>query len=64
MAMVLTDGKIKVGAYRLPDRKRIAICVLEGSRMNVCGYFTSEANAEFFMRKVAEMIGAEGDGDK
>ena len=62
MATVLTDGKIKVGAYRFPDRKRIALCVEEGNKIIVCGYFSSEENAEFLMDKIAEMIGIE-EGD-
>ena len=63
MARVLTNGKIKVGAYRFPDRKRIALCVEEGNTINVCGYFTSEANANFLMDKIAEIVGQKKDGE-
>lgn len=63
MARVLTNGKIKVGAYRFPDRKRIALCVAEGNTINVCGYFTSEANANLLMDKIAEIVGQKKDGD-
>ena len=64
MPRVLTNGKIKVGAYRFPDRKRIALCVEEGNTINVCGYFSSVDNAEFFMNKIAEIIGQkDGDND-
>lgn len=58
MPRVLTNGKIKIGAYRFSDRKRIAICVEEGNRINICGYFTSENNANFLLDKLGELVGA------
>lgn len=58
MALVLTNGRISVGAYKIPDRKKIAICVKEGSKLIVCGYFTKDENAEYFMRKLGECVGA------
>lgn len=57
MALVLTNGRIFVGAYKLPDRKKIAICVKEGNEITVCGYFTKDENAEYFMRKLGECVG-------
>lgn len=63
MPRVLTNGKIKVGAYKFSDRKRIALCVDEGNAINVCGYFTSPFHAEFFMDKIAEIIGQKKDGE-
>lgn len=57
MTKVLTNGKIKIGAYRFSDRKRIAICVEEGSRIDICRYFTSEDNANFLMDKLGELVG-------
>ena len=57
MPRALTDGKIKIGAYRLPDKKKIALCVEEGNEIVVCGYFTRLENAEYFMDKLAEIIG-------
>lgn len=50
MALVLTNGKISVGAYRISNRKRIALC---------CGYFNSKEQAEFCMQKIAEILGRE-----
>lgn len=61
MPKVLTNGKIKAGAYRFSDKKRIALCVEEGSVIRVCGYFTSEECANFFMDKVAECVGQNTD---
>ena len=57
MPKVLTSEKIKVGAYRFRDKKRIALCVEEGNTITICGYFSSEERAEFFMDKVAECLG-------
>ena len=59
MPRVLTDGKIKIGAYRLPVKKKIALCVEEGNEIVVCGYFTRLELAEYFMDKLAECVGAE-----
>ena len=58
MPKVLTNGKIKLGAYALPDRKRIALCVQEDNHLDVCGYFTTRDHAEFFMDKLAECTAA------
>lgn len=59
MPKVLTNGKIKIGAYRFPDRKRIALCVEEGNSITVYGYFNTPDGADKFMNKVAEVIGVE-----
>ena len=59
MPRVLTNWKIKLGAYSFPDRKKIALCVEEGNEIVVCGYFTKLGNAEYFMDKLADLVGAE-----
>ena len=59
MPRVLTNGKIKLGAYSLPDRKKIALCVEEGNEIVVCGYFTNLEKAEYFMDKLSDLVGAE-----
>lgn len=59
MALVLTNGKISVGAYRISNRKRIALCVEQRGMLNICGYFTSKEQAEFCMHKIAEILGRE-----
>ena len=58
MALVLTNGRFSVGAYKLPDREKIAICVKEGTMLTVCGYFTKAEHAEYFMDKLGECVGA------
>ncbi len=56
MALVLTNGKISVGAYRISNRKHIALCVEQRGALNICGYFTSKEQAEFCMHKIAEIL--------
>ena len=63
MPLVLTNGKIKIGAYRFHDRKKIAICVEEGNEITVCGYFNKVTNAEYFMNKLGECVGVEHEGN-
>ena len=58
MPRVLTNGEIKIGAYRFSDRKRPALCVAEGNHITVYGYFSSFEGADKFMDKLAELIGA------
>lgn len=59
MALVLTNGRISVGAYKFPNTKKIAICVKEGNKITVCGYFDKDENAEYFMNKLGECVGVE-----
>lgn len=61
MPRVLTNGEIKIGAYRFQDKKKIALCVEEANTIAVCGYFSGEDHAMFFMEKLAECVGAEKD---
>lgn len=62
MALVLTNGRFSVGAYKLPNRKKIAIGVKEGNEITVCGYFTKDEDAEYFMRKLGECVGVKQEG--
>ena len=64
MPKVLTNGKIRIGAYSLPDRKKIALCVEEGNKIVVCGYFTRLEHAEYFMDKLAECVGVEKEQER
>lgn len=57
MPKVLTNGKIKIGAYRFQDRKLPSLCVAEGNTITVYGHFNSIEGADKFMDKVAELIG-------
>ena len=59
MPRVLTvDGSVKVGAYKLPGRKRSAICVEQNGVVRVYGSFTSEDDANDFMDRLGELVGA------
>lgn len=63
MPLVLTNGKISIGAYQLPDKKKIALCVEEGNGIYTCGYFTKPKHAEFFMKKLGECVGVKREVD-
>lgn len=61
MSRVLTDGKVKIGAYKFSDRKKPCLCIAEGSRIVVYGHFNSSECAEEFMKKFSELVGAKID---
>lgn len=60
MPKVLTNGKIKIGAYKFPDRKKPCICVeREGENVVYCyGQFNNDERADEFMYLLAELVGA------
>lgn len=58
MPKVLTDGKIKIGAYMFPDRKKPCLCIEEGNSITVYGHFNSSVGAEDFISKLGQMVGA------
>ncbi len=57
MANVLTNRKIKIGSYNFPNRKKPCLCIEEGNRIVVYGYFNSSEDAEEFMKKFGELVG-------
>ena len=59
MPKVLTDGKIRIGAYMLPDRKRPCLCISEGNQSVVYGYFHNIECADEFMNKFGKLVSAE-----
>lgn len=64
MEMKLTDGKISIGAYMFPDRKKPCLCVEEGNSIFVYGHFKTLHGAKAFMDILGNMVGAvfvEGD---
>lgn len=66
MARVLTDGKMKIGAYMFQDRKNPCLCIEEGNKIVVYGRFNTPDGAKEFMDKLGRLIGAQmvgGDGD-
>jgi hypothetical protein len=62
MPKVLTDGKISIGAYMFPDRKRPCLCISEGNQSVVYGYFHNIESADEFMDKLADLVRAEKEG--
>ena len=61
MGNVLTNRKIKIGAYNFPNRKKPCLCIEEGNRIVVYGYFNSSECAEEFMKKFSELVGVKID---
>ena len=62
MPKVLTDGKTKIGAYRLPDRKKPCLWIEEGNSIGVYGYFKTFEGADEFMNRLGKLVGARMDG--
>lgn len=62
MAKVITDGKTKIGAYKVPRRKKICLCVDQGNEIITYGTFINEESAEDFMDRLADFVGAEKEG--
>ena len=54
---VLTNGKINIGAYLFPDRKKPSLCIEQGAEIVVYGHFNSIEQANEFMDKLAELCG-------
>ena len=57
MSNASTNRKIKIGAYNFPNRKKPCLCIEEGNRIVVYGYFNSSEDAEEFMKKFSELVG-------
>ena len=64
MARKLTDGKVSIGAYMLPDRKKPCLCYVEGSQIIVYGHFNTIEGANEFMDRLGQLVGAKMGGDE
>lgn len=62
MSNASTNRKIKIGAYNFSNRKKPCLCIEEGNRIVVYGYFNSSEDAEEFMKKFGELVGAKING--
>ena len=54
----ITNGKISIGAYLFPDRKKPSLCIKQGAEIVVYGHFNSIEQADELMDKLAELCGA------
>ena len=62
---VLTvDGSVKIGAYRVPDRKKPCLCVEKGNTCLVYGSFIDLDRANEFMDELAALVGAINDKEE
>lgn len=64
-----TNKDVSMGAMKFPDRKRPALCIVEGNTVQVYGYFNSDDCAILFMQTLEELLGVAmpdkyGEGDE
>lgn len=52
-----TNKDVSIGAMKFPDKKRPALCIVEGSTAQVYGYFNNDECAMLFMQKLGELLG-------
>ena len=62
MAKKLTNGKISIGAYMFPDRKKPCLCVEDGNEIVVYGHFNTVEGANEFIDILGKMVGATFEG--
>ena len=48
---------ISIGAMKFPDKKKPALCLVEGSTAQVYGCFNNDECAMLFMQKLGELLG-------
>lgn len=60
MAKKLTNGKISIGAYMFPDRKKPCLCIEEEGKAEIVvyGHFNTVDGANDFMNILGKMVGA------
>ena len=59
MPKVITNEKIKIGAYLFERQKKPRLCVQEATgELTIYGIFNSIEQANEFMNKLAELCGA------
>ena len=59
MGKVVTNGTIEIGYECFEKiRKKPCLCVREGNEVHVLGTLIGKEEAEFFVDKLAEMVGA------
>ena len=56
--LVAADESVKAGAYRLPGRKRPALCIEQNGVIRIYGTFQDDDAANEFMDRLGELVGA------
>ena len=51
------DKDISMGAMKFPDKKKPALCIVDGGTAQVYGYFNNDECATLFMQKLGELLG-------
>lgn len=52
-----TNKNVSIGALKFPDKKRRALCIVEGGTTQLYGYFNNDECATLFMQKLEELLG-------
>lgn len=58
MPRVITNGKVKIGAFLFSDRKKPCIAVERGNTCVIYGHFIDTERANDFMNELAALVGA------
>lgn len=58
MPKVLTNGKVSIGAYMFPDRKRPSLCIEKDNTISVYGTFHNREQANEFMDELGKLCSA------
>lgn len=48
---------VSIGAIKFSDRKKPALCIVEGNTAQVYGYFNNDECAMLFMQTLEELLG-------
>lgn len=56
---VLRKGNVEVGAFELPEKKKIALGIKVDDELTVYGYFQSRLGANAFIEDLALFVNAE-----
>lgn len=62
MNVCVADGKIKIGVCRIPQRKKLCLCVEEENTIHVYGTFINQASATAFMDYLIKFVDAKEGG--
>lgn len=58
MPLVIKDGNINIGAYRVVGRKLPQLCIETNEQLEFYGEFNSDDKANAFMQALARFMGA------
>ena len=57
-SIVWSDKDVRIAAMKFPDKKRPSICIIEKCECVIYVYVRNDNEAELFIDKLAELVGA------